>query len=272
MPRPALLLLAALLAVPCVFLTARSAVAQDAKQEIEKYQKMIADSSPVELFELQGEAAWKKRQGPKNVSLEQCDLGLGAGVLKGAYAQLPRYFRDADRVMDLETRLLHCMTTQQGRSREEATKRLFGNEDAPSEMEYLSAYVAAQSRGAAMAPGASHAKERESYELGRKLFFYRAGPWDFSCASCHGETGKRIRMQDLPVLSTPAAARPVVATWPAYRVSNSQFKTMQWRINDCYRQMRMPEPNYASDLTVAITTYLTVTGKGEPYRGPGTKR
>jgi sulfur-oxidizing protein SoxA len=79
-------------------------------------------------------------------------------------------------------------------------------------------------------------------------------------------------MQDLPVLSTPAAARPVVATWPAYRVSNSQFKTMQWRINDCYRQMRMPEPTYTSDLTVAIATYLTVTGKGEPYRGPGTKR
>ena len=265
MPRPALLLLAALLAVPC-------AIAQDAKQEIEKYQKMIADSSPVELFELQGEAAWKKRQGPKNASLEQCDLGLGAGVLKGAYAQLPRYFSDADRVMDLETRLLHCMTTHQGRSREEATKRVFGNEDAPSEMEYLSAYIAAQSRGAAMAPGTSHAKERASYDLGRKLFFYRAGPWDFSCASCHGETGKRIRMQDLPVLSSPAAARPVVATWPAYRVSNSQFKTMQWRINDCYRQMRMPEPVFGSEATVALNTFLAVTGKGEPYRGPGTKR
>ncbi len=253
-------------------LAAAPAAAQDVKKEIEKYQQMIADSSPAELFELQGEALWKKRQGPKNASLEQCDLGLGAGVLKGAYAQLPRYFKDADRVMDLESRLLHCMTTLQGRSREEATRRVFGNEDQPSEMEVLSAYIAGQSRGAPMAPGHSHAKELAAYELGRKLFFYRAGPWDFSCASCHGEEGKRIRMQELPVLSTPAAARPVVATWPAYRVSNSQFKTLQWRINDCYRQMRMPEPNYASDLTVALTTYLSVTGKGEPYRGPGTKR
>ena len=249
-----------------------SARAQDAKKEIEKYQRMIADSSPAELFELQGESLWKKPQGPKRVSLEQCDLGLGAGVLRGAYAQLPRYFRDADRVMDLEARLLHCMMTLQGRSREEATKRVFGNEDKPSEMELLSAYIAAQSRGAPMAPGTSHPQEAAAYELGRKLFFYRAGPWDFACASCHGEEGKRIRMQDLPVLSNPASARPVVATWPAYRVSNSQFKTMQWRINDCYRQMRMPEPNYASDLTIAIATYLTVNGKGEPYRGPGTKR
>ena len=47
-------------------------------------------------------------------------------------------------------------------------------------------------------------------------------------------------------MSKPEFARPIVATWPAYRVSNSQFKTMQWRINDCYRQMRYPEPKFAS--------------------------
>ncbi|TMH96156.1 MAG: sulfur oxidation c-type cytochrome SoxA [Betaproteobacteria bacterium] len=231
---------------------------------------MIAEGSPVELFELQGEELWKKPQGPKGVSL--CDLGLGAGVVKGAYARLPRYFNDADRVMDLESRLLHCMMTLQGRTREQATLRVFGNDDRPSEMELLSAYIAGQSRGARMSPGTTHPKEKESYELGRRLFFHRAGAWDFSCASCHGEEGKRIRMQELPVLYKPEQARPVMATWPAYRVSNSQFKTMQWRLNDCYRQMRMPEPNFASDSTVALTLFLTATGKGEPYHGPGTKR
>ena len=246
--------------------------AQDAKKEIQRYQQMIAEGSPVELFELQGEELWKKPQGPKGVSLEQCDLGLGAGVVKGAYARLPRYFNDADRVMDLESRLLHCMMTLQGRTREQATLRVFGNDDRPSEMELLSAYIAGQSRGARMSPGTTHPKEKESYELGRRLFFHRAGAWDFSCASCHGEEGKRIRMQELPVLYKPEHARPVMATWPAYRVSNSEFKTMQWRLNDCYRQMRMPEPNFASDSTVALTLFLTATGKGEPYHGPGTKR
>jgi L-cysteine S-thiosulfotransferase len=246
--------------------------AQDAKKEIQKYQQMIAEGSPVELFELGGEELWKKPQGASNVSLEKCDLGMGPGVLKGAYARLPRYFKDADRVMDLESRLLYCMETLQGRSRKEATQRVFGNAEQPSEMEYLSAYIAGQSRGAKMAPGTTHPKEKELFELGRKLFFHRAGSWDFSCASCHGEEGKRIRMQELPVLYQPAAARPIVATWPAYRVSNSQFKTMQWRINDCYRQMRMPEPMFASEATVAIALFLTATGKGEPYRGPGTKR
>jgi sulfur-oxidizing protein SoxA len=247
-------------------------LAQDAKKEIQRYQQMIAEGSPVELFEIEGEAIWKRPQGPGKVSLEKCDVGKGPGVLKGAYAGLPRYFKDADRVMDLETRLLHCMSTLQGRSREEATRRVFGNDNRPSEMEYLSAYIAAQSRGVKMAPGSAHPKEKEAYALGKALFFRRAGAWDFSCASCHGEENKRIRMQDLPVLSRPQYARPVVATWPAYRVSNSQFKTMQWRINDCYRQMRMPEPTVASDATIAMNMFLTTTGKGEPYRGPGTKR
>ena len=248
------------------------ALAQDAKTEIQKYQRMINEDSPAELYAVEGETLWKKKQGPRNVSLEQCDLGLGPGVLDGAYARLPRYFADADRVMDLETRLLYCMTTLQGRTREEATKRVFGNDDQPSEMEYLSAYVASQSRGMKMAPGTAHPKERTAFELGRELFFHRAGSWDFSCASCHGTEGKRIRMQDLPVLYKPQDARRVVATWPAYRVSNSQFKTMQWRVNDCYRQMRMPEPTFGSDATIALITFLTVTGQGEPYSGPGTKR
>ena len=58
----------------------------------------------------------------------------------------------------------------------------------------------------------SHPKEKASYELGRALYFHRVGAWDFSCASCHGDEGKRIRMQELPVLYKPEAARPVIAS------------------------------------------------------------
>ena len=253
-------------------LVALPAAAQDSKKEIQKYRQMVAEGSPAELFEVAGEELWKKPQGPNKVSLEKCDLGLGPGVLKGAYARLPRYFKDADRVMDLETRLLHCMVTLQGRTREEATQRVFGNADRPSDMESLSAYVAGQSRGMKMAPGTSHPKEKAAYELGKALYVQRAGPWDFACTSCHGEDGKRIRMQELPVLLKPESARAVVASWPAYRVSTSSFITMQWRMNNCYQQMRMPEPAFGSEVTVALIQFLTVTGKGEPYRGPGNKR
>jgi L-cysteine S-thiosulfotransferase len=261
-----------LLAVGFIAALAAPAQAQDTAKEIQRYRQMVAEGSPAELFESEGEALWKKPQGPKNVSLERCDLGEGPGVLKGAYAHLPRYFKDADRVMDLETRLLHCMVTLQGRTREEATKRVFGSADRLSEFESLSAYIAGQSRGAKIEPGMAHPKEKASYELGRALYFQRVGAWDFSCASCHGDEHKRIRMQELPVLQKPEAARPVIASWPAYRVSTSQFITLQWRMNDCYRQMRTPEPTFGSETTVALIHFLTVTARGETYRGPGNKR
>jgi len=259
-------------ALAALFAFAGAALADETGKEIQRYREMVAEGSPAELFEMQGEALWKKAQGPKNVSLEHCDLGQGAGVLKGAYAHLPRYFKDADRVMDLETRLVHCMVTLQGRTREEATARVFGSADRPSELELLSAYIAGQSRGMPIEPGLSHPKEKASYELGRALYFQRVGAWDFSCASCHGEEGKRIRMQELPVLYKPQYARPVMASWPAYRVSTSQVITLQWRMNDCYRQMRTPEPTFGSETTVALIHFLTATARGEHYHGPGNKR
>ena len=43
-------------------------------------------------------------------------------------------------------------------------------------------------------------------------------------------------------------------------------------MNNCYQQMRMPEPAFGSDTTVALIHFITATGKGEPYLGPGNKR
>ena len=43
-----------------------------------------------------------------------------------------------------------------------------------------------------------------------------------------------------------------MASWPAYRLSTSGFITLQWRMNDCYRQMRTPEPTFGSETTVAL--------------------
>jgi sulfur-oxidizing protein SoxA len=47
---------------------------------------------------------------------------------------------------------------------------------------------------------------------------------------------------------------------------------MQWRINDCFRQQRFPEPVYASDMTVALSTFMAATANGEVMNTPGIKR
>jgi L-cysteine S-thiosulfotransferase len=241
--------------------------------EIAKYRAALQDGNPAELWEARGEALWKTPSGPKKVSFAACDLGLGPGVVKGAYAQLPRYFADAQRVMDLETRLVWCRVNQQGMSEAEAAKNKFGDGSArKSDLEALAAYVTSESRGARMNVALDEPHVREMYRLGERMFFYRGGTHDFACATCHGDDGKRIRLQDLPNLTTIEGAQKAYTTWPAYRVSQGELRTFQWRLYDCFRQQRFPELEFGSDASIALTAYLAGRANGAEYNGPAIKR
>jgi|SRR5579871_5455855 len=270
--RPGLWALALAVTAAAAMCTVAAAQEDSTSRGIERYREAVADSNPGELWEVRGEDLWKARRGPLNVSLEGCDLGKGPGVVAGAYAELPRYFADAGRVMDLETRLMHCMETLQGFNRAELVRRAFGDGERRSDFEALSAYVAAQSRGMAMNIPLKHPREQEAYREGERLFFYRAGTHDFACATCHGQAGKRIRLQDLPYLSDPADARRTYVTWPAYRVSQGEMRTLQWRLNDCFRQQRFPQLVFGSEVSVDLAMYLARNANGGILAAPGVKR
>jgi len=253
---------------------ATNAVAQDKTiEEIERYRQMLQDANPAELLVVRGEELWKTKRGPKSVSLEQCDIGLGAGVVKGAYAQLPRYFADVDQVMDFEARLVHCMVTLQGLDRAELTKKPFsGTGQRQTDIESITTYVVEQSRGMPISVPQGHPKEKAAFDRGKQLFYMRSGPYDFACSTCHGVDGQRIRLQDLPNFEKPEPAKQAFATWPAYRVSQGALRTMQWRINDCFRQQRWPEPIYISQGTVDLITFLGVKAQGGTMNSPAIKR
>ena len=102
-----------------------TAHAKDAADGIAEYRAMLADGNPAELYEMNGEELWKAKRGPKNASLEQCDLGKGPGVVAGAFVELPRYFADTKKVMDLETRIKYCMETLQGVDTSTVSSRSF---------------------------------------------------------------------------------------------------------------------------------------------------
>ena len=110
------------------------------------------------------------------------------------------------------------------------------------------------------------------YEAGKRVFHFRGGPYDFSCSSCHGQEGKRIRLQDLPDLTTQKGAGAGFGAWPAYRVSSGELWSMQRRLNDCYRQQRFPYPGFTSDVTIALSVYLGVTARGAESIAPALKR
>ena len=235
--------------------------------------KMLAEDNPGDLWVERGQRLFNEKRGPKNASLEICDLGQGPGVVKGAFAQLPRYFADTDKVQDLESRLLTCMVELQGFKREDIIRTRFGTLDRDSDMEALVSYVGAASNGLRMNVRLNHAKEREMYKAGEYAFYRRSGPLDFACVTCHGESGKRIRLQELPNMTRADEMREVISTgWPAYRGTHSTVRTMQHRLYDCFWQMRLPDLGFASELSVALTTYLNYSANGGEIKLPGVRR
>lgn len=246
------------------------------EREIERYRAMISDpmANPGYLAVDRGEALWSEPRGARSASLDGCDLGRGPGVLEGAYAALPRWFADAGRVMDLEQRLLWCMRTLQDLDTADVLRRRFGDVGGrTSDMEDLVAFIANKSNGMRLHAPLDAPQEREMYAVGEAMFHRRSAINDFSCATCHGEAGKRIRLQALPDLARPGrAAQEGVASWPAYRVSQSQTRTMQHRLWDCFRQMRMPAPEYGSDGITALEVYLAQQADGGEIVAPSIKR
>ncbi|MFG1303432.1 sulfur oxidation c-type cytochrome SoxA [Xanthobacter autotrophicus] len=275
--RPKAKLLTCLCALALALAPIVSASAQEdaSEKEIERYRAMINDpmANPGYLAVDRGEALWAEPRGTRNVSLETCDLGQGPGKLEGAYAALPRYFADAGKVMDLEQRLLWCMDKIQGFDIKPIMAKPFSGPGRGSDMEDLVAFIANKSNGMKIDIPLAHPKEKEAYAIGEALFFRRSSINDFSCSTCHGEPGKRIRLQGLPQLDKPGKdAQLTMASWPTYRVSQSALRTMQHRLWDCYRQMRMPAPDYASEVVTALTVFLQAQAAGGELNVPSIKR
>jgi L-cysteine S-thiosulfotransferase len=264
-----LIALAAMLSIaPLVHAQQKSS--QDA---INEYRQSLQDGNPADLNAARGEGIWNGKRGGKSLA-ESCDMGLGVGKVKGAAARLPQYFEDAKQVMDVESRLVHCMVSFQGAKREEFTARTVfsGEGQKATMMEDLVAFIYDEARDTLIQVPKAHAAEKAAYERGRVAFYFKGGPYDFSCASCHSEDGKRIRLQDLPNLTKQGPAQAAFSQWPAYRVSQGALRTMQWRMYDCFRQQRFPELQYLSQTSVDLISFMGVNANGGKMAAPAIKR
>ena len=230
--------------------------------------QMMPDNPAYWLVD-EGEELFFEARGPKNASLEACDFGKGPGVLEGAYVELPRYFADVDKVMDLEARLVHCMTTLQGFAKKDTpVKKRHGS---GSDFMKLQTYISAQSNGMKWNPPMKHPQEKAMRDAGEVMFFRRAGPMDFSCQTCHGATGKRIRASVLPNINEPEEWTKAIS-WPAERAGQLNVRSTQHRLRGCLWQMRHPQIIAGSDASVALLSYWTDAARGQPAILPDLKR
>ena len=229
---------------------------------------MMPDNPAYDLID-EGAKLFKQARGPKNASLEKCDFGKGPGVVAGAYVEMPRYFADTGRVMDLESRLVHCMKTLQGfTDNDNAIKQRHGSN---TDMMKLQTYVASQSNGMSWNPPLAHPMEKAMRDAGKVLFYRRSGTLDFNCATCHAQTGKRIRASVLPNLKVPQEWTKAIS-WPAHRVSHEHARSSQHRVLECLWQMRYPNIKPDADASIALISYWTDAARGQPAILPDLKR
>src|SRR5262249_60568289 len=146
-------------------------------RELDTYRSMMKSdpwSNPGMLDVDRGDALWKTPAGPNTVSLEQCDLGLGPGKVDGAFATLPRYFTDADRVMDVEARVLWCMEKLQGFERVKLLARPHPSAGMPvRDLRAIATYAAYRSTDRSFSAQFSHHKDTADLSLGATLFLRR---------------------------------------------------------------------------------------------------
>ncbi len=229
---------------------------------------MMADN-PAHWTADEGEELFHQARGPKNESLESCDFGKGPGELEGAYVEMPRYFEDTGKVMDLESRLVYCMKTIQGFSDDD--KAVAKRHGSGSDMMKLQAYIAEQSNGMEWNPSMDHPAERAMRDAGEVLFYRRAGTHDFACATCHTQTGERIRASVLPNVNVPEEWSKAIS-WPAFRVGHDNLRSSHHRVRGCYYQMRRPEIKPGTPAAIALMSYWTDRASGQPAILPDMKR
>lgn len=80
-------------------------------ESIVEKRKRLDDGNPAEGFEAKSEVLWETAHAPAQATLQCCDLGLGPGVVKGAWLQLLRWFADSRRAQGLASRLSTCIET-----------------------------------------------------------------------------------------------------------------------------------------------------------------
>lgn len=232
---------------------------------------------PGHTFVEEGKDYYNNLKGPNEKTCATCH-GKDGEKLKGAYARMPKYYKDIDRVADADTRIRECMIKYMGF---DGKDKKF-NEDYTKKWRVpLVTFVSSLSNGMNIDVKLEHPKEKEMYKKGEELWYMRAGAREFACALCHNTfSGMRIRLQGLP---NPVQGK-LHAHWPAYRYGSDVMWTMEDRIRTCFdsyflhlekwdeKKDWVKSPPYYSDWVIALSLYMMHAANGAPVEVPGLLR
>ena len=104
------------------------------------------------------------------------------------------------------------------------------------------------------------------------MFYRRAGITDFSCQTCHGDTGKpESRASVLPNMKVPEEWTKAIS-WPAERVGHQNVRSSQHRLRGLLLADAPPDDQQRLRCLVAVISFWTDAARRQPAILPDMKR
>ena len=207
-------------------------------------------------------AAFPRKTRPEEGFARALRLLPGSRQGRQGFAQLPRYFADTQGVEDLESRLMAYIVELQGFPREDIARTPLARlTKIGTWKRWQVSSVQVERHENERAP--SPRPRIRKLQNGRIPFPQAQRSAGLSCATCHSEERKRIRLQDLPNMTDATQLPAAVSTgWPAYRGTQSTVRTMRHRLYDCTGRCACQIWVMYPTCPFALTTYVNYRGHG----------
>jgi L-cysteine S-thiosulfotransferase len=210
-------------------------------------------ANPGMLWVLDGEALWNRKAGAAGKACADCHNDASASM-KGVAARYPAFDKTLDRPVDLEQRINLCRTNHQ-----QATPLAYESRDLLA----LTAFVAQQSRGAAIETGSDPQLE-PFVARGRDLFMQRQGQLNLGCTNCHDDNWDKR-------LAGSAITQAHPTGYPLYRLEWQSLGSLQRRMRACITGIRAQAYDYGAPELVDLELYLMSRARGMPLEAPAVR-
>jgi sulfur-oxidizing protein SoxA len=210
-------------------------------------------ANPGMLWVLDGEKLWKSKTGDAAKSCAGCHDDAPASM-KGVAARYPAFDKELGRPVNLEQRVNLCRTRHQ-----QAAPFAYESRDLLA----LSAYVARQSRGSAIASGTDPQLE-PFVTKGRELFMQRQGQLNLGCTNCHDDNWDKH-------LAGSAITQAHPTGYPLYRLEWQSLGSLQRRLRSCISGIRAQAYDYGAPELVELELYLMSRARGMPMEAPAVR-
>jgi sulfur-oxidizing protein SoxA len=210
-------------------------------------------ANPGMLWVLDGEALWNSKTGTAGKACADCH-GDARASMKGVAARYPAFDTTLGRPVNLEQRINLCRVEHQ-----QATPLPFESRDLLA----LTAYLAEQSRGAAIKAGIDPQLE-PFVAKGRELFMQRQGQLNLGCTNCHDDNWDKR-------LAGSAITQAHPTGYPLYRLEWQSLGSLQRRLRSCIGGIRAQAYDYGAPELVELELYLMSRARGMPIEAPAVR-